>query len=532
MSAVESPLVPESVQSKAIDAFTAALGSAGVATAGEDLEFFRDPYGHADQGSICSAAVFPESVEQVQEVLRIANELKVPLWTSSTGRNNGYGGATARVPGSIAVSLRRMNKVLEVNEELAYAIVEPGVRFFDLYEHLTAGNYKLLMSTADLGWGSVLGNTLDHGVGYTIYGDHASAQCGMEVVLANGEILRTGMGGMSNSTTWAAHPRGFGPSADGLFKQSNYGIVTKMGVWLMPRPERYKACTMVLKNRADLEQAVEIMRPLVIDRTINGLATIGNPIATASILGPRTQWYDGPGAMPQEAIESMLETLGLGYWAARIPFYGREDVVDAQYAAFEKAIGQIPDVMLHARDYAGDELNAEEVPWPDQVPAGIPNNELLAMLGWRAEETGGHAGFAPVIAGTGKDAMEALDIVESTAGSHGLDAAAGLAFYGRSALLLSSMLFDTANPEQVQNATQAAEEMVAKAGAAGFGEYRAHTAYMDIAAAEYDYGDHAQRRFNERIKDTLDPNGILSPGKQGIWPKSMRNGNVPTDTRS
>ena len=63
--------------------------------------------------------------------------------------------------------------------------------------------------------------------------------CGMEVVLADGELLRTGMGAMPDNKSWHLYRRGLGPTLDQLFMQSNFGVVVKMGVWLMPWPEMY-----------------------------------------------------------------------------------------------------------------------------------------------------------------------------------------------------------------------------------------------------------------------------------------------------
>ena len=80
-----------------------------------------------------SAAVAPLDIEQIQRVLAIARKWKIPLWTVSTGRNFGYGGPAPRKAGCIVLDRKRMNRSIEVNEKHAYAVVEPGVTYQELY---------------------------------------------------------------------------------------------------------------------------------------------------------------------------------------------------------------------------------------------------------------------------------------------------------------------------------------------------------------------------------------------------------------
>jgi FAD binding domain len=92
---------------------------------------------------VCSATISPRNVPEVQDMMRLCNEFDIPVWPFSIGRNTGYGGAAPRVPGSICLNLgKHINRVLEVNTEGAYALVEPGVTYFDLHEYLEKHNLR------------------------------------------------------------------------------------------------------------------------------------------------------------------------------------------------------------------------------------------------------------------------------------------------------------------------------------------------------------------------------------------------------
>src|SRR5215831_6440305 len=182
--------------SAALAKFEQVVGKEWVFTGDEDLDLYRDsfsPYWHEPEDPAPSAAVAPESVEQVQAIVRIASQYKVPLWTVSTGKNLAYGGSAPRVSGSVVLDLKRMNRILEVNDRNHYALVEPGVSYFDLYRYIHEKGLNVFIDAPDPGWGSPVGNTLDRGGGHTPLRDHFSTLCGLEVVLANGDVVRTGM---------------------------------------------------------------------------------------------------------------------------------------------------------------------------------------------------------------------------------------------------------------------------------------------------------------------------------------------------
>ena len=503
--------------SGALEAFADAVGPDAVLTSDEELREFRDPFAYESWDDYtASAVVMPTTVEQVQEVVRAANRFKVPLWTHSTGRNNGYGGPAPRVKGSVIVSLRNMNRVLEIDEECAYAVVEPGVRWFDLYEAIKAGGHRLMVSIADLGWGSVIGNTLDHGVTYLPTGVDMAAPCGMEVVLPDGELMRTGMGAMEGNRAWHVYKRGLGPSPDQMFMQSNYGIVTKMGVWLNPYPECYMPLWLRVWNEDDLPAVVDTLRVLMLDGTIRMVPQIMNAMLLGSVFSSRDQWWQEETPIPDDVIDRMARELEVGRWLMRFALYEDEDVADLKLAKIKKAFERIPGADVWGSKVAPEDIPKLEHP-AELVQGGVPNLGWNQMTAWYGGEEGGHIGFSPVAPLTGRDAVALRDLLRGLVEKEaGLDYIASLLpVNARSFIHITLVIFDTKDEAQSRRAYDTSKLLVREAAKRGYGVYRAHLDFMDLAAEQYSFNDHAYRRFTETIKDALDPNGILSPGQAG-----------------
>ncbi|KAI9754764.1 MAG: hypothetical protein M4579_004549 [Chaenotheca gracillima] len=534
----QGPYLPPNVTREAFDGamgeLSNALGAENVAINDKPLVdgwYMEHPNTHdafhiVDQEAlVCSAVVYPSSTSEVQTIMRWANKHEIPVYPISMGRNVGYGGAAPRVPGSVVIDLgRRMNQIRNIDGDNASCMLEPGVSYFRLYEEIQSRKLPLWIDTPDLGGGSVLGNAVDRGVGYTPYGDHFANHCGMEIVLPTGELLRTGMGAMpgkdgADNPTWQSFQPAYGPYSDGIFSQSNYGVVTAMGFWLMPETG-HQSYMITFPKEDSFSDIVEVIRPLAQQRILGNIPQLRHVIQELAVTGkPRSAFFNGTGRMPRDEIRKHASQMPCGdiSWVFYGTQYGDPTSISAQLDIIRKAFQQIPGSrFLLPQDLPEDHYLHSRV----QVCSGVPVLRELDWLNWSPNAA--HLFFSPIVPTRGKDAEIVHGLIERAHKRYGFDLFPTLCVAGREMHYICNVVYDRADPDQKRRATLLMREMIGEAAAEGYGEYRTHLLFADQVAATYSWGGGALRRFNETIKDALDPKSILAPGRNGIWGKRWR----------
>jgi 4-cresol dehydrogenase (hydroxylating) len=520
--------------SKALNQFERIVGSKWVFSEEDEINLYRDAYSplwDEKDEIIPSAAVAPDDVEQVSAIVKVANQYRIPIFPISTGKNLGYGGSAPNLSGSVVVDLKRMNRVLEVDDRRHFAIVEPGVSYFDLYNYIQERGLKLWIDCPDPGWGSLVGNSLDHGVGYTYgnYRDHFNSHCGMEVVLPNGEVMRTGMGALPGAETWAEYRYGFGPTVDGLFAQGNFGIVTKMGFWLMPEPEAYISGYVSVPKHEDIIPMVDKINYLEHVGLI-GHPRYGSPMskhrrdpAVANILRD-------PISKQVPQLESWGKRNDLGVWHCELQYYGPEETVQANWDYSQRLLSEIPGAKFTERYRFKFPMPREQMEGSHLVSFGIPNLEIF-MGGARSstdeDPWDGHFFFSPVIPKSGEAVIKAQEVFRDVFEELDLPPQVSAisspsTWMYRTFIFIMGLDISRSNQEHNQNIRKVAMQLIKVAGDNGWGEYRAPPVLQDAVMDEYSYNDHVLRRFIESLKDEADPNGIMAAGRGGIWPKHLR----------
>jgi 4-cresol dehydrogenase (hydroxylating) len=493
----------------AVKQFTACVGEEYAFFDDLDRASYADKFAIDDAAHHPSGALAPATVEEIRALVKVAAEHRIPLWPISRGKNLGYGGSAPALAGSVVLDLSRMKKI-EVDEANGTVLVEPGVGFYDLYDHLQTKGIRLWLSVPANSWGSVVGNALDRGVGYTPYGDNTARICGMEVVLADGDLLRTGMGALTQSPTWQLYRYGYGPSWDQLFCQSNFGIVTKMGMWLMPAPESVLGLDVEFDRPEDLGPLIDTLGPLRREGVLQQSPTIGNWLRAAAVVTTRNQWTTKPGALDDDVISAIRKKFGMGWWGVSLRVYGRTAVARESMNIIDKAITALGPMTLKRTTWKdGDDREA--------IVGGVPMTFPLQSANWHGGR-GGHVGFSPVLPQSGRLAVEQFKRTYARYHEFGMDYQGSFAFGERHLINVNSVLLDKDDAAMMKRVDPFLRTLIADARSNGYGEYRTHLDYMDAVAETYDFNDHAMRRLNERVKNALDPKGILAPGKSGIWP--------------
>jgi 4-cresol dehydrogenase (hydroxylating) len=521
----------------ALQQFAQAVGEAWVFTSDEDIALYRDAYsplwGEPDE-RLVSAAVAPDTTEQVSSVVRTANQFRIPIFPISTGKNLGYGGSAPNLSGSVVLDLKRMNRVVEVDDRRHFAIVEPGVAYFDLYRYIRDRGLNVWIDCPDPGWGSVVGNALDHGVGYTFatYRDHFHSHCGMEVVLPNGDIVRTGMGALPGAATWGEYRYGFGPTVDGLFAQGNCGVVTKMGFHLLPAPEAYQNSVVTVPRRRDIVPLIDLVNEFEHQYLI-GMPNYGSPLGGfgAAQSPELAELMAKPGGPTDEDLDRYAEQRGRGSWTCQLQFYGSPGVIAAHLQhAKDRFAAVVPGATFRDGELLRFPLTPEQMTRVRRVSVGIPNMEIFS-IGARTElnpsPSDGHLWFSPIIPKAGEAVLEAQRVFMDAFRQIGEPSMVSpfstpATWMHRTFIFIMAFRISRTNVEQNRRTREVFRHLVKVAAEHGYGEYRTAPAFQDDVMAAYSLNNSALLRLHETIKDAVDPNGIVAAGRSGIWPRHLR----------
>ncbi len=324
------------------------------------------------------------------------------------------------------------------------------VTLLALRREILRRNLPLWIDCPDLGGGSVLGNAIDRGVGYTPAGDHFANHCGMEIVLPSGELLRTGMGALpgkdgADNPTWQSFQNNFGPKIDGIFSQSNFGIVTKMGFWLLHDMPHQSYCFTFAKDE-DFPHIVDAIRPLAQKGVLGNIPQLRYIVQELNVTGRRkSTFHSGNGPMTREEIRNAAKELPLGdcSWIFYGTQYGDEAAIERQLDTIKKAFSSIPGTKFWLpQDVPEDHYLHSRV----QLCSGVPILRELDWLNWLPNAA--HLFFSPITPTRGKDAQKIHDIIVAGHKKYGFDIFPTLCIAGREMHYIANVIFDRADADQ------------------------------------------------------------------------------------
>ncbi len=417
------------------------------------------------------AVAFPESTEQISQILKLANEFLFPV--TARGGGVGYTGGAVPVDGGIVIGTDRMHKIIEINPDDLYVVCQPGITTFDLQQAVEKYGLLFPPDPASYKDSFIGGNIAENAGGMRTpkYGVTKHSVLGLEVVTATGEVIRTG--GKTVKNVVGFDLTGLMCGSEGLL-----GIITEATLKLLPMPEATatvrasfktmeEACKVLTKFTPEglLPMAMEVVDKNCIGAIEQnfafGLSTNANAILIVAVDGFREEVEKNA-----QMIERILQTNG-GFDILRSRNKEEED----KLWDVRRAIS--PSLMK----YGSLKINEDVVVPRSKVPELISKVEEIGRKHDTFVANFGHAGDGNIHV---------------------------------------NFLCDREDADSIARARKCVKETFALSvelggsisGEHGIGYVKA--AYLDMAI------DAPTLSVMKEIKKVFDPNGILNPGKMFI----------------
>ena len=494
------------------------------------------------------AILRPGSREDVQACLRIAQARGVPVYAVSRGKNWGYGSRVPVRDGCVLLDLSRMDRIVDFDLRLAWVTVEPGVTFRRLHQFLAGKNAPLFMAaTGSSPDASLIGTALERGDGTGPLGDIFRNACALEVVLPTGEYVRTGLARYPGALASPLHPWGAGPALDGLFSQSNLGVVTRMTFWLSPLPRHFQLFLANIRSKDRLEPFVDALQELSLQGVLCAPFYIWNDVKSLSLLR-RYPWEEAGGRtpLPDEILEKFHRRRWGGLWTACGAMYspgarvgcaeknlirqalrGKADRLVFVTPLLSRLAGWVraPYRRATGRDLQRIAQYRERNPF-----LGCPIDRNLATAYWRkkskfkemTDPDRDRCGFiwaSVALPFRGGDLQRAEAAVLPLFPRHGFEPnLACIAISPRCLYFLPAVIYDRDAPGEDSRAMACHDEILAELIRIGYYPFRLGIQSMGSLPPSADDTD----RLLERLKNVLDPNHILSPGRYEPKPTEDR----------
>ena len=525
---------------KAVHAWEKELGS-------NRVSFQVDAYqkNTIDSHRSIPAVVKLTTASEISAAIKIAQEFNVKVYPISTGNNWGYGSALPVTENCVIFDLKGMNKIIDFDAELGTVTLEPGVTQQMLYDFLLQKNANFLVPVTGAGPDcSILGNALERGYGITPHTDHFAAVNCITAVLPNGEIYRSNFSEVNAEQIDKIHKWGLGPYLDGIFTQSNMGIVTQITIDLKKKPECIEFFTFKVSSDDKLEEVTKLVRELLeeVGDNLSGINLMNNNRVISMSADFPYEELNPDGSNHDAVFNRIAKKLHITPWTGIGAIYGSKEIVKAAKKIisrkFRKTVGFtlfINRKKINMIKFVYDHLPfgkkaflsnlIEKVDSTLKILEGIPQKVAIPLAYWKnkttpyqghdknhnpAHDNCGLIWFTPLIPLKQKDIRQYTEIVKRVCKANHIEPLITLTTLSEKVIDSSvPLLFDRKNSEECKNAKKCYLELFEECSKLGYLPYRMGVDNMYLAT------ENKTSYWNlvKQIKDTIDPANILSPGR-------------------